>query len=122
MPDFLLTPHFLLSEFRCPCCGKYDLPPLQELAEQLELVRPDVGPLRILSGFRCPKHNAAIKGRKRSFHLLGLAADIATLRDSDRYNLVKSLIWHGWKRIGIAALYVHADRGPTDAPALWTYY
>lgn len=117
-----LTEHFTLDEFKCPCCGKYDLPPLQHLAEQLELVRPDVGPMTISSGFRCRPHNANLGGAAHSFHLIGLAADIACATDAARFRLVKSLLAHGWTRIGIAKLYVHADRGPAPTQVMWTYY
>jgi uncharacterized protein YcbK (DUF882 family) len=117
-----LTAHFALDEFKCPCCDKYDLPPLQHLAERLEEVRPDVGPMTIYSGFRCPEHNADVRGAAHSYHLLGLAADFACTTDSIRWRLVKSLIAHGWTRIGIARLYVHADLGPAPEHVIWTYY
>jgi uncharacterized protein YcbK (DUF882 family) len=122
VPDLQLTPHFKLSEFQCHCCGQVDQVTALELAERLEQVRPDFGPIHILSGFRCPKQNAKVGHSNQSYHLLGLAADIAVGSDSARFNLVKSLMWHGWKRIGIAASYVHADLGPTDTPLIWTYY
>ena len=32
--------------------------------------------MRILSGYRCPKHNKAVGGAKSSQHMLGTAADI----------------------------------------------
>lgn len=117
-----LSVHFDLHEFTCPCCGKHDLPPLQHLAQKLELVRPDVGPMTINSGFRCPVHNAKVGGAAHSFHLLGLAADIACTTSAARFRLVKSLLAHGWARIGIAQLYVHADLGPAPANVIWTYY
>lgn len=117
-----LTPHFNLSEFRCPCCGKVDPVTALELATHLEAVRPDFGPLTITSSFRCRDHNTQVGGHPTSFHLLGLAADIATSTDSARFRLVKSLIYHGWLRIGIAKLYIHADLGPTWTPIIWTYY
>jgi uncharacterized protein YcbK (DUF882 family) len=122
VPDLQLTPHFKLSEFKCPCCGLVDQVTATRMAEQLELVRPDFGPIRIYSGHRCRKQNAKVGGTPQSYHLLGLAADIAVGSDSARFNLVKSLMWHGWKRIGIAASYIHADLGPTDTPLIWTYY
>jgi len=34
-------------------------------------------PIRVNSGYRCPKHNLAVGGASRSQHLLGEAADIA---------------------------------------------
>jgi len=50
--------------------------PLHRLCEGLlEPVREQFGPVVILSGFRCPALNAAIKGAGSSQHLLGEAAD-----------------------------------------------
>jgi len=34
-------------------------------------------PIKINSGYRCPEHNADVKGRPLSYHLSGQAADIA---------------------------------------------
>jgi hypothetical protein len=119
--DKQLTPHFNLSEFRCPCCNQVDEPNALALATALEPVRHDFGPLAILSGYRCPKHNTAVKGKANSMHLRGLAADISTSTDSDRFALVLALMRHGFKRIGIGAHLTHADLG-TTAPVIWTYY
>ena len=116
-----LTPHFNLREFRCPCCNGVIEKAALELAKRLEPVRAVFGPIRIWSGFRCAKHNAAAKGTQFSQHLVGLAADIAVDTDSDRFLLIATLIKLGFKRIGIAARYVHVDIG-LGAPVLWTYY
>jgi zinc D-Ala-D-Ala carboxypeptidase len=116
-----LTEHFTLEEFKCRCCGQYDLAPLQRLAAELELVRPDVGPMTITSGFRCKVHNANVGGAPHSFHLRGLAADIACSTHAARFRLVKSLLEHGWTRIGIAKLFVHADLGEAPQHVIWTY-
>lgn len=49
----------------------------RELIEALELLRAQ-GPERILilSGYRCPQHNAGIGGAGKSQHVTGKAADI----------------------------------------------
>lgn len=92
------------------------------MAEELEKVRPAFGPMVIRSGFRCAKENRRVGGVADSYHLLGLAADITVLSDSQRYTLIRSLLEHGWRRMGIGKNLVHADRGPTRWPVIWTYY
>lgn len=83
------TDNFLLSEFRCGCgnCREIRLSPLLPVA--LEALRARCArflshtrapkadaPITITSAFRCNKHNKAIGGAKRSYHLDGWAADI----------------------------------------------
>lgn len=117
-----LTPHFRLKEFNCDCCGNGDAAVAQHMAELLELIRPSVGPIVIRSGFRCKRENRKVGGEADSYHLLGLAVDIAVASDSRRYALIRALLNHGWKRLGIGKNIVHADRGPTRKPVIWTYY
>ena len=71
-----LSPHFSRSEFACRCnCGFASVD--AALITGLEQLRAMLGvPIRILSGCRCPKHNAAVGGAKNSQHMLGKAADI----------------------------------------------
>ena len=123
MPDDLqLTTHFKLSEFRCRCCGLVDPVTAATMAEFLEDIRVDTGPLVIVSGQRCPSHNTACGGKPHSWHLLGLAVDIFVANDAARYRLVQSLISNGCKGIGIGKSDIHADRGTRVLPVLWTYY
>lgn len=50
---------------------------LNELIELLEDFRTSVGcPIRITSGYRCPKLNKLVKGSPTSAHLIGYAADM----------------------------------------------
>lgn len=82
-----LTPHFTLDELTASgTAGRlaidntppdYVLPNLQRLANSLEQVRELLGnmPIHILSGYRCPALNAAVKGAPHSWHMGGLAAD-----------------------------------------------
>lgn len=122
MSDRQLTPHFNLSEFRCKCCAQVLEVQALELAQRLEPVRADFGPIVITSGYRCPHENERVSGRPGSQHLYGLAADIAVGNDSDRFALVSALLTHGFKRLGIAAGHVHADIGTPTNPVIWTYY
>ena len=73
--------HFKYDEFKCRCCGQ--LPDearlnIDALVEQvLDPAREKLGaPIIVNSGYRCPKHNAAVGGVKNSQHMRGEAADI----------------------------------------------
>jgi uncharacterized protein YcbK (DUF882 family) len=50
---------------------------LRKLAKNLEVIRAHFGnvPITIDSGYRSPAHNKAIKGKSKSLHLSGKAAD-----------------------------------------------
>lgn len=82
-----LTPHFTLAELirsdTADRLGDDNRPTaahaknLQALAEALERVRDLVGgPIRVTSGYRNPRVNAAVGGVANSDHAQGLAADI----------------------------------------------
>lgn len=75
-----LTKNFHSDEFRCKCgCNMPNdvFENIEILAIQLQALRDYVGrPIRINSAYRCESHNKAIKGSKRSQHLLGKASDI----------------------------------------------
>jgi uncharacterized protein YcbK (DUF882 family) len=79
-----LTPNFTWAEFACRCgqCGgefpKSVRNQLLRLAPALQALRDKVGPVRITSGYRCPRHNTAVGGARASQHVLGLAADIVS--------------------------------------------
>ena len=116
-----LTDSFTLDEFRRPCCGDVIEAAARALATRLEEVRLEYGPMRIVSGFRCPKHNAAVGGKQFSQHLCGLAADIACDNDANRFELVTILLANNFKRIGIGRLIIHADIGTITGPVIWVY-
>lgn len=89
-----LSPHFTLEEFTRSTTATrrgIDNTPsnaiiqeLQKLAIYvLEPLREAWGaPLKISSGYRCPKLNAAVGSKSTSQHVRGQAADIHTLSDS----------------------------------------
>lgn len=85
-----LSKHFNTCEFECRC-GKcqevfiFDIhiDKLQELRDKIDM------PIAITSGYRCPEHNAAVGGAKKSQHMLGTATDIIVrdLSPIDVYNI-----------------------------------
>lgn len=68
--------HFSTAELKCPHCGANLCTP--ELLDALERFRLAVGsrPVKVNSAYRCMIHNAAVGGKPKSEHMLGLAADI----------------------------------------------
>jgi uncharacterized protein YcbK (DUF882 family) len=61
--------NFKPKEFACPCCSISNVDP--DLVEALEQYRTEVGdkPVFVLSGCRCPQHNADVGGAEHSRHL-----------------------------------------------------
>jgi zinc D-Ala-D-Ala carboxypeptidase len=72
-----ISEHFQLVEFACPHCRwpRANRKLVRNL-EKLRTARYVQSGLPVVSGYRCPAHNAAIKGAKGSQHLQGRAADI----------------------------------------------
>lgn len=116
-----LTENFKLKELIVTNTGFDNTPPnhivdnLYTLAQALEKVRTACGnnPIRVLSGYRSPDVNTAVKGSKTSAHMKGLAADftVGTMSIKDVfYTLRKSGIVYdqlilepSWIHIGLAA-------------------
>lgn len=74
-----LTLNFNRAEFACHgvnCCDR-SAPVHLELVHAVQELRTEIKHrIKIISGFRCRRHNAAIRGAPNSLHTLGLAADI----------------------------------------------
>ena len=116
--------HFGPSEFRCHCqspdCD--EAPVNMQLVGMLDRARAGAGiPFVITSGVRCPRHNAFVGGSPSSSHISGLAVDIRATSGQDRMLVVRGLLEAGFRRIGIARGFVHADIDPDKMASLWTY-
>jgi uncharacterized protein YcbK (DUF882 family) len=113
-----LSPHFSLAELKCKCGCETSAAILKELqatARFMETVRAYLGNRAITpsSGFRCSKHNTAIKGAKDSFHLKGYACDftVAGLSPADVHRALSrenSPVAHSG--LGSYKTFVHVDR------------
>ena len=65
---------------------------LDMLAHGLEQVRTLIGtPMRVSSGYRCPKLNALLRGAVGSAHIKGLAADFTAGGHGSPLALVKAI-------------------------------
>lgn len=120
-----LSKNFELSEFACKCCGqtpdpndhefRYFVSILQEVRDLCKF------PLKIVSGYRCEKHNKKVGGVKDSSHLKGIAVDIEITNDYSRLILIQSALEVNIKRIGISKTFIHLDIDDTKNNAIWVY-
>ena len=97
---------------------------LTELAKNLEVLRSHLkAPIIITSGYRSKEHNARIGGALRSFHVLGMAADIQVkgMKPEQVAKTIELLIAEGKMKeggVGIYRTWIHYDHRGTKAR--WT--
>jgi peptidoglycan hydrolase-like protein with peptidoglycan-binding domain len=110
-----LSANFKVAEFACKgtdCCKtvKIDI----DLVAYLQKIRDRFGaPVTINSGYRCEKHNKAVGGASGSYHVKGMAADIA-VKDVKPAEVAKYAESIGVKGIGLYetakdGYFVHID-------------
>jgi uncharacterized protein YcbK (DUF882 family) len=118
-----MTKNFSVFEFRSK--DGTDVPPelmgnLQELAKNLQVIRDHIGePLQILSGYRSPEHNKRVGGKRNSYHVKAMAADLSckSLTPKKLHALILTLIARKQIKnggLGLYAGFVHYDIGPAN--------
>jgi|LGVE01.1.fsa_nt_gb hypothetical protein len=113
--------YFKAGEFACKCCGAEKIQPA--FVMQLNLARKLAGvPFDVVSGYRCPAHNADVGSRPTSSHPKGWAADIKAIDSRSRFLILKALFDAGFTRIGIGKTFFHVDADPDkDQRVSWLY-
>lgn len=74
-----LTKNFDLEEFECNCGCKmpaFVLENVKKLANNLQIIRDEIGPLYLTNSYRCKPHNRDIGSSDTSQHVLGKAGDL----------------------------------------------
>jgi hypothetical protein len=106
-----MSKYFKPEEFACPCCGATSASP--ELLALLDRIRGRWGgPIRVVSGYRCPTYNEVVRGAKNSQHLRGTAADIQPVSGGvDALDTVSALaeILNEKGGVGHYLRFVHVD-------------
>lgn len=103
----------------CNCRGRNPSPEIQRelalTAAKLEQLRDEMGgaPLGVLSGYRCPVHNAYVGGASQSQHMTGKAAD-PIITDSNRaaFDRAAAKVFANGGRGKYPNGGRHVDRGP----------
>jgi zinc D-Ala-D-Ala carboxypeptidase len=97
-----------IDRFKCKCCYQ-NITDLR-VVDIHEKVEKALGhELKVNSGYRCQKHNAAIKGSPTSSHILGLADDIDCDDSRTRFLIIMALMGLGVNRIGLHKSFIHFD-------------
>lgn len=121
-----LSKHFTSTEFTCQCGHCVDQMVDSLLIKRLETLREAIGgPIQILSGYRCPAHQAELLADpnyetvKLSQHELGRAADIRPykLGIMPTFEAEAAKLFHA---IGAADTWLHVDMRD-DRQRRWTY-
>lgn len=119
-----MTKNFSIHEFMCKDGSPVPLPLIpnvEKLAKNLQVLRDHLGePLTILSGYRSPAHNAKVGGKKNSYHMKALAADLSCKSKTPKqlHSIIEKLIAERKMNQGGLGLYpgfVHYDVRGTKA-------
>ena len=125
-----LSSHFSTKEFACKCINDdcVEQRAAVALIEKLQALRISFQlPISVTSGFRCAKHQNALRDgglqttTGQSTHELGHAADIKPkLADRGTIKRLSELAANHFKAIGTAASFVHVDIR-ADKKRRWKY-
>lgn len=123
--DWGKYPNFKADEFKCSHCGAEGIK--EPLVAKLQAMRTEYGkPMRITSGYRCPKHPAEILKSTPGAHSMGLAADIG-VEGAEAHRILTLACKHGFTGIGVqqkgTGRFIHVDirNGELPTPAVWSY-
>ena len=119
----IASKYFKEEEFcRCyPSCSLQDMK--QTTMNKLDTAREIAGISFVLtSAYRSPEHDRSRERSGTGAHTLGRAIDIRCNTSGDRFLIVDALLKAGFKRVGIARTFVHADdSGVHDQEIIWLY-
>lgn len=129
-----MSANFSFVEFRCNDGGKFPeckrIWVLRDHVRRLEAYRAKINaPVRIVSGCRCKRHNAAVGGAKSSQHMFGSASDIQGLASLDQKKKFALFAGLGFQQSSNKVVHVDSrDKGGHNltggkpaAPTTWKY-
>ena len=112
-----MTKNFNIKEFECKCGCKmpeFVKKNVIELAENLQIIRDEVGRLDLTNAYRCKDHNSDVGGSTSSQHLVGKAADVKSesIKPKEMAQIVNDLMKNEKIKtggIGIYNTFTHID-------------
>jgi len=111
------------SEFKkcSPACSLQDM--RQSTMDKLDSARDIAGiPLVLNSAYRSPAYEKEMNRTGTGAHPERCAVDIKCNTSRNRFLIVEALVMAGFKRIGIAKTFIHADDSEThDQQVIWLY-
>lgn len=125
MFDWGKYPNFKAAEFKCSHCGADGIK--EAVVAKLQAMRTEYGkPMRITSGYRCPKHPIEAKKSSPGAHALGIAADVG-VEGAEAHAILALGFKHGFTGIGVqqkgTGRFIHLDirNGELPGPTVWSY-
>jgi zinc D-Ala-D-Ala carboxypeptidase len=122
--DWSRYPNFKADEFKCSHCGDNEIK--EELLDKLQALRSRYGkPMRITSGYRCPRHPIEAAKSAPGPHSSGLACDVG-VEGADAHKLLGLALDAGFKGIGVqqkgTGRFLHLDLlNAPNRPTVWSY-
>jgi zinc D-Ala-D-Ala carboxypeptidase len=122
--DWSRYSNFKADEFKCSHCGDNEIK--EELLDKLQALRSRYGkPMRITSGYRCPRHPIEAAKSAPGPHSSGLACDVG-VEGADAHKLLGLALDAGFKGIGVqqkgTGRFLHLDLlNAPNRPTLWSY-
>jgi uncharacterized protein YcbK (DUF882 family) len=122
--DWSRYPNFKADEFKCSHCGDNEIK--EELLDKLQALRSRYGkPMRITSGYRCPRHPIEAAKSAPGPHSSGLACDVG-VEGADAHKLLGLALDAGFKGIGVqqkgTGRFLHLDLvSSPNRPTVWSY-
>ena len=112
-----------MDEFECKCgciMPEFVKKNVQELAENLQVIRNIYGKINLTNAYRCKDHNTDVGGSANSQHLKGKAADIKSsdINPEDMAAIVDDLMKSENFKLGGVGIYntfTHVDIRGTRA-------
>lgn len=125
--DWSKYQNFSASEFSCSHCGANEMKP--EFMDRLQMLRTAYNkPMKVTSGYRCPKHPIEAAKASSGAHSSGMAADIA-VQGAEAHRLLQLALEMGFTGIGVhqknTGRFLHLDliesSPSTPRPTIWSY-
>jgi uncharacterized protein YcbK (DUF882 family) len=122
--DWSKYPNFKADEFKCSHCGDNEIK--EELLDKLQALRSRYGkPMRITSGYRCPRHPIEAAKSAPGPHSSGLACDVG-VEGADAHKLLGLALDAGFRGIGVqqkgTGRFLHLDLvSSPNRPTVWSY-
>ena len=115
--------YFKDEEFRrcSPSCSLQDMK--QSTMDMLDAAREKAGiPFVLNSAYRSVEHEKKMGRNGLSAHTLGCAVDVRCNSDYNRFVIIEALLAVGFKRIGVAKTFIHADNSASHSQRVaWMY-
>lgn len=127
MIDWGKYKNFTADEFKCSHCGANEMKP--EFMDRLQQLRNAYNkPMKITSGYRCPKHPIEAAKPKPGAHSTGMAADVG-IQGSEAHRLLQLALELGFTGVGVqqkgTGRFLHLDtisnQPDSPRPTVWSY-